>query len=78
MGAGWWVLLYMSAIEQHFKPIQLAKLWGVSDETIRRIFENEPGVLVIDRPEELHKRGYRSVRIPSSVAERVHKQYLSR
>ncbi len=65
-------------IEQHFKPEQLAKLWGWSANTIRRLFWNEPGVIVIDRPEEMHKRGYKSMRIPESVAARVHAQWSNR
>jgi hypothetical protein len=68
----------MSALEQHFKPSELAKMWGLSGPTIRTLFEQEPGVLSIDRPEQMHKRGYRSLRIPASVAERVYRKYLSK
>jgi hypothetical protein len=35
------------------------------------MFEREPGVLVIARPEAMHKRKYRSIRIPHHVYERV-------
>ena len=58
--------------EQHYSPERLADLWDVSANTIRRLFEHEPGVLLLDRPEEMHKRGYRIMRIPESVAARVH------
>jgi hypothetical protein len=34
--------------EQHFKPDELAKLWGVGVNTIRRLFRDVTGVLVID------------------------------
>ena len=40
------------------------KRWHVSANLIRRLCEEEGDVLVIDRPEELHKRQYRTVRIP--------------
>lgn len=62
-------------IEQHFTPEQVAKLWGMSANTIRRLFEDEPGVLLIDRPEEVHKRGYRTMRIPESVVAGVHAKW---
>jgi hypothetical protein len=68
----------MSILEQHYTPEQLAKLWGLSVETIRRMFREEPGVLVIDRPETRRKRGYKSIRIPASVAVRVHQRHQSR
>jgi hypothetical protein len=58
-------------LEQHFTPAQVATLWALSENTIRSLFENEPGVLIINRPERIHKRGYRSMRIPESVVRRV-------
>jgi hypothetical protein len=61
-----------ASIEPHYKPEELGKLWGLSANCIRSLFENEPGVLKIVRPEKLHKRRYISLRIPASVAGRVH------
>ena len=58
--------------EKHYTPKELAALWGMSSDTVRRIFEDVPGVLKIDRPEQLHKRAYRSIFIPASVAAEVH------
>jgi hypothetical protein len=62
----------MSAQEQHMSPAELGKLWGLSARFIRDLFRDEKGVLLIDRPEKMHKRGYSTIRIPSSVAARVH------
>lgn len=51
---------------------ELAHLWNVSAETIRRIFDEEPGVLVFEtRRRQRGKRRYRNLRIPGWVAERV-------
>jgi len=61
-----------NAFERHFKPEELGKLWGLSTNVIRALFADEPGVLKIVRPEKLHKRRYLSLRIPASVAGRVH------
>jgi hypothetical protein len=58
--------------EQHFSPSALGELWGLSPDFIRDRFRGEPGVVCIDRPETLHKQGYQTLRIPKSVASRVH------
>lgn len=58
--------------EKHFSPTELAEAWGVSTETIRVIFRKEPGVLKLGRAETRYKRGYFTLRIPESVAQRVH------
>lgn len=60
--------------EHHYSPSELAESWGVSVETIRCIFREEPGVLKIARPATKTKRGYMTLRIPQSVAERVHRR----
>lgn len=44
---------------------------GFSASTIARMFENEKGTLILERPELMHKRRYRSIRIPHAVYERV-------
>jgi hypothetical protein len=65
-------------LEQHYTPGQLAKRWGLSDDAVRELFRAEPDVIVIDRPEKMHKRGYRTMRIPESVAERVYARLVSK
>lgn len=50
---------------------EVATMTGFSRQTVTRLFENEKGVLVIDRSESMNKRGYRSIRIPQHVYERV-------
>ena len=65
------------SMEQHFSVAQVAERWGLSEDTVRRLFENEPGVLVIEPPRGRHsRRRYRTLRIPESVVERVHKTHL--
>lgn len=60
-----------TTFERHYSVDELASIWGVSDDFVRRLFLNEPGVVVFfkHRP---GKRTYRTVRIPESVARRVH------
>jgi hypothetical protein len=59
-------------VERHYTPAEVAELWGFSVDYIRNLFRYEEGVLVIERPEKMHKRGYVILRIPESVARRVH------
>jgi hypothetical protein len=67
----------MSATEQHFTPAELGERWGVSEDTIRRAFSDVPGVLRLNFPRLLQaKRKPRvMLRIPASVADRMHQQW---
>lgn len=58
--------------ERHYSSQDLAKLWNVSAQTIRNIFRNEPGVLRLGSNGDRRTRGYVSLKIPRSVASRVH------
>ena len=62
-----------SAFERHYKPRELAKLWGFDESTVRRLFQDQVGVLKIGSPDH-GKRAYVSLRIPASVAERVYRE----
>ena len=64
--------------EQHYKVQDLSTAWAVSDMTIRRLFEFEAGVLIFGPDETLHKRRKKTMRIPHSVAERVHERLHTR
>ena len=72
--AGSQPVLVVLALEPHYAPGELARLWGLSSNFIRNRFKDEKGVIVIDRPEELHKRSYSTIRIPESVALKVHEK----
>jgi len=63
-----------AALEQHYTPDQLGAIWGLSADTMRRLFEREPGVLIIEHIKTKAKRRYRTLRIPESVAQRVHRR----
>jgi hypothetical protein len=58
--------------EQHYTPADLAKMWGVSVQTIRELFKDEEGVLKIGSDGTRNRRAYKTLRIPHSIAERVH------
>lgn len=54
-----------------FTVDEVAVLMGLSRWTVTRLFEKEKGVIILERPESMHKRRYRSLRIPRLVYERV-------
>lgn len=60
--------------ERHYSVAELAELWNLSENTIRRMFENEPDVLQWGTTEGRFKRRYRTLRIPERVVLRVHRQ----
>jgi AraC-like DNA-binding protein len=62
------------ALEQHYSIAEVAKMWALSEKTVRRMFEDEDGVLNWGAPETRRKRGYRTLRIPESVLHRVHRK----
>ena len=62
----------MGALEKHYGVQALAKMWGYSPNTIRRLFRDEPGVLKIGKPETRFKRKRFQLSIPESVIVRVH------
>ncbi len=63
---------------KHYSPAELGQLWGLSVETIRRMFEREPGVLIFENPAKGSERRRRTMRIPESVAERVYRRLSTR
>jgi hypothetical protein len=58
--------------ERHYTPAELADLWGVSVQTVRELFKDEDGVSKIGSDGTRNRRAYKTLRIPYSVAERVH------
>ena len=49
-------------------------MWNLSPDAVRRIFRDEPGVLVLGDRNPRSRRRYVTLRIPQSVLERVHRQ----
>jgi hypothetical protein len=62
------------ANEKHYSVIEIANLWALSEKTVRKIFEREPGVIHWCSEEKLHRRGYRTLRVPETILYRVHRK----
>jgi predicted ArsR family transcriptional regulator len=56
--------------ESYLTVIEVAERLKVNEETVRRLFLNEAGVVVICFPRR-GRRVYRTLRIPESVFQRV-------
>lgn len=65
------------ALEKHYTVLEVASIWSISHMTVRRMFENEPGVLVFGSDETRYGRKRKTMRIPESVMVRVHEQRSS-
>jgi hypothetical protein len=63
--------------DRHYTPLQISKLWGLSVDTVRRLFHKEEGVVLIPsrNPRRSLRANYNTMRIPESVAKRVHASY---
>jgi hypothetical protein len=58
--------------ERYYSPAELAAQLNFSTDKIRKLFENESGVLVFTSPTPRRgKRPYKTLRIPESVLQRV-------
>lgn len=59
--------------ERHYTVGEIAVMWNLSKDAVRRLFAKEPGVLVVGQDQSnAYKRRYTTLRIPESVVERVH------
>jgi hypothetical protein len=64
-----------SAFEKFFTPAELAEIWRLDVSTVRRLFEDQAGVLKIGRSKRRDgKRDYVTLRIPESLAERFYRE----
>jgi hypothetical protein len=61
-------------IDPHFSPKFYAELWGLSESTITRWFQDRPGVLKVGRESKAGRRTRVELRIPFSLAMEVHEQ----
>ena len=63
--------------ERHYTVKELAETWGLSKDTITRMFENESGVFDASRNphgrKDGRKRRHRKLMVPESVVIRVYR-----
>ncbi len=62
------------AFERHFSIKEVAETWSLSEDVVRRLFENEPDIIRIGHGETLHRRRHWTFKIPESAMRRVHRR----
>ena len=60
--------------ERHFTAREVAEAWNLSQDTIYRLFVNEPGVLLLVSERKKYRRTRRTLRISESVKNRVYRR----
>jgi hypothetical protein len=63
--------------ERHFTIRELSRMWRFSEEFVRQIVNDEPGVTEWVR-QQPGRRRYRVLRVPQSVAERLYRRAQAR
>lgn len=64
--------------DKHYTVPEVAEMWNLSTNTIRKMFKDEPGVLKFGAEETRFKRGYVNLRIPQSVLHTMHSKLSGR
>lgn len=64
----------MTFAEKHYRINDLAKMWGLGRETVRKLVKDDPGVVKL-------KKGVKSANVtytvPESAARRIHTRLLT-
>jgi hypothetical protein len=62
------------AFEKHYRISELARLWAVGRETIRKLCMDEPGVIKIRMG---RKKAHTLYSVPASIAAKIHTRLLN-
>ena len=60
--------------EKHYRVGELAEIWGLGRETVRKLVKDDPGVLKIRFG---RKKTHTTYSIPESAAHRIHTRLLN-
>jgi hypothetical protein len=63
-----------STFEKHYRVGELARIWGVGRETVRRLVKDDPGVLKIRMG---RKKAHTFYSVPEAAARRIHTRLLN-
>jgi hypothetical protein len=68
------VLVENPTFEKHYRISDLARLWGLGRETVRKLVKDDPGVIKIRMG---HKKAHTIYSIPESAAQTIHTRLLN-
>ncbi|NUN00039.1 MAG: hypothetical protein HUU41_02905 [Bryobacteraceae bacterium] len=60
--------------ERHYRIGELAKMWGLGRETLRKLVKDDPGVIKIRLGK---KKAHTIYSVPESAAHRIHTRLLN-
>jgi hypothetical protein len=63
-----------SAFERHYRISDLARLWGLGRETVRKLVKDDPGVIKIRMG---RRKAHTIYSVPESAALRIHTRLLN-
>ena len=63
-----------TAFEKHYRIGDLARLWGLGRETVRKLVKDDPGVVKIRMG---RKKAHTIYSVPESAAHRIHTRLLN-
>jgi hypothetical protein len=67
-------LIDTASFEKHYRIGELAEMWGLGRETVRRLVKDDPGVIKIRMG---RKKSHTLYSIPESAARRIHTRLLN-
>jgi hypothetical protein len=68
------LLVENTTFEKHYRISDLARLWGLGRETVRKLVKDDPGVIKIRMG---RKKTHTIYSIPESAAHRIHTRLLN-
>jgi len=63
-----------TAFEKHYRISDLARLWGLGRESVRRLIKDDPGVIKMQLG---RKKSNTTYSVPESAARRIHTRLLN-
>jgi hypothetical protein len=63
-----------TAFERHYRIGELARMWALGRETVRKLVKDDPGVIKIRMG---RKKAHTIYSIPESAARRIHTRFVS-
>ena len=63
-----------NAFEEHYRIGDLARLWGLGRETVRKLVKDDPGVIKIRMG---RRKAHTLYSVPKSAAQRIHMRLLN-
>jgi hypothetical protein len=68
------LLVENTTFERHYRIGDLARLWGLGRETVRKLVKDDPGVIKIRMG---RKKAHTIYSVPESAAQRIHTRLLN-